>query len=142
MKQSKETFDIQEFQDLLYLFKKTFSALYKKETSGLHCSASHMEIMHYIAEHDSASMKDLAGYLRITPPSVTTLIDAMVENGLVRREAAAADRRTVRVSLTPKATSTYKQLQKKKTILLAKLLKKISTEQKEQLSAIIKALVQ
>jgi DNA-binding MarR family transcriptional regulator len=142
MKKQQETFDIKELQDLLYLFKQTFGAMFKKETSGLNCTMSHMEIMHYLAEHGNSSMKDIAGHLRITPPSVTTLIDVMVENGLVNRENTAADRRTVRVTLTPKAIKLYKELQKKKTLLLTQLLKKITVEQKQQLSTIIKALIQ
>jgi DNA-binding MarR family transcriptional regulator len=140
-KKTQQSFDISELQDLLSLFKQTFSELYKKETRNLHCSMSHLEIMQYIADHGNPTMKDIAGYLKITPPSVTTLIDTMVENALVKREVATGDRRTVRVRLTPKAVTLYKNLQKKKTHLLTILLKKLTTEQKHQLSEIIRTLV-
>jgi len=107
----------------------------------MHCSISHLEIMHYIAERTNPTMKEVAEYLRITPPSVTTIIDAMVESGLVKRETASSDRRSVRVTLTPKAVKLSKTLQKKKTALLTTLLKKLTPEQKLQLSEIIRAFV-
>jgi len=141
MKKAPQSFDITELQDLLFLFKRKIGDLYKKETASMHCSISHLEIMHYIAERTNPTMKEVAEYLRITPPSVTTIIDAMVESGLVKRETASSDRRSVRVTLTPKAVKLSKTLQKKKTALLTTLLKKLTPEQKLQLSEIIRAFV-
>ena len=137
----KQSFDIKELQDLLYVFKRTMADLYRKETATLHCSMSHIEIMYYIAEHQNPTMKDIAGYLQITPPSVTALVEAMVEHGLVKRESTSGDRRTVRIRLTPKAVKLQKALQVKKTKLLTLLLKKLSDEQRHQLSDIVKSLV-
>lgn len=134
-------FDIEEFQTLIGMFKRTMTDLYRKETKPLQCSLSHLEIMHYITEHTNPTMKDIAGYLRITPPSVTTLIDSMVENKLVKRVTIAGDRRSVRVVLTPKAKKLSVTLQKKKKNMLTLLLKKLTIEQKQQLSAIISTLV-
>jgi len=115
--------------------------LYRKETSSLHCSITHLEILHYISEHKAPTMKDIASHLHITPPSVTTLIDFMVEHKLVKRQNAAGDRRSVRVVLTTTAKALHLKLQKKKTAVLTALLKKLNSEQKEQLSAIIRSLV-
>ncbi len=140
MTSSTPSFDIAELQHLLFLFKQKIGDLYKKETIELNCSMSQLEIMQYIAEHTNPTMKELAGHLRITPPSVTTIIDAMVEGGLVKREQGA-DRRSVRVTLTPKAMRLYKLLQKKKTALLTTLLKKLNPEQITQLSDIFRTLV-
>ncbi len=140
-KKPNKTLDISHLQDLMSMFKKTIGDLYKKETSSLHCSLSHLEVMHYISEHGSSGMKDIAKHLGITPPSVTTIIDSMVANGLVKRDASAGDRRSVKVVLTGKATKLHGTLRKKKTHMLTLLLKKLSDEQKEQLSDIISTLV-
>lgn len=137
----QQPFDITELQDLLGVFKRTMGELYKKETRALQCSLSHLEVMHYIAEKGSPSMKDIAAYLQITPPSVTSIIETMVEHGLVKRDTGSGDRRTIRVMLTPKAIKLTVTLQKKKKNMLTVLLKKLSTEQKQQLSDIIKTLV-
>jgi DNA-binding MarR family transcriptional regulator len=141
VKKAQQTFDIEELQSLLSVFKQTMSDLYRKETSSLHCSITHLEILHYINEHKNPTMKDIAGYLHITPPSVTTLIDFMVQHKLVKRENEAVDRRTVRVVLMPQAKKMHSALLKKKTTMLNALLKKLSMEQKQQLSEIIRTLV-
>lgn len=138
---SPRGFDIAELQTLIGTFKRTIGDLYRKETSALHCSISHLEILHYISQHKNPTMKELAGHLRITPPSVTTMIDAMVEHRLVKRENAAGDRRSVRILLTPQAKKLHLTLQKKKNAMLATLLKKLTAEQKQQLSEIIRTLV-
>jgi MarR family transcriptional regulator for hemolysin len=138
---TQKPFDITELQDLISAFKRAMSNWYKKETSSLHCSLSHLEVMHYIGEHKNPSMKDIAAYLQITPPSVTSIIESMVDNGLVKRDTSAGDRRTIRVTLTPKATKLTASLHAKKNKLLTLMLKKLSIEQKQQLSDIIKTLV-
>ncbi|MDB5188482.1 MAG: hypothetical protein JWM92_80 [Candidatus Nomurabacteria bacterium] len=138
---TRKEFDIAELQALLNVFKHTFGDLYRKEVRTMHCSMSHLEIMQYLGEQQHPTMKDIAHHLRITPPSATTLIDAMVGNKLVKRENAVGDRRSVRVILTPQAKKVQQSLQKKKTVLLTALLKKLSLEQKQQLSAIIRTLV-
>jgi DNA-binding MarR family transcriptional regulator len=141
MSANTPTFNITELQALIGVFKRTMSDMYKKEISSLHCSLSHLEVLQYIAEKGSPTMKDVAAHLRITPPSVTTIIDSMAEQGLVIRDVMSGDRRTIQVRLTPKAVTLYRTLQKKRTHLLTELLQKLSEEQKHQLSAIISTLV-
>jgi DNA-binding MarR family transcriptional regulator len=141
VKKAEQKFDIEELQALLSIFKQTMSDLYRKETSSLQCSITHLEILHYIHEHQNPTMKDIASHLRITPPSVTTLVDFMVEHKLVKRQNAAADRRSVRVVFTPQAKKLHLAMQKKKTAIMTALLKKLSTDQKQQLSDIIRTLV-
>ena len=140
MKKDNE-FNIAELQELISAFKRTMGALYKKETSSLHCSLSHLDVMQYIMEHANPSMKEIAAYLQITPPSVTSIVEAMVEQGLVKRDTSSGDRRTVRVILTPKAVQLTAMLRAKKKKLLTLMLRKLSAEQKYQLSDIIKTLV-
>jgi DNA-binding MarR family transcriptional regulator len=43
---------------------------------------------------------DLAARLAVTKPTLTALVDGLVERGLVAREALAGDRRAVRVAIT------------------------------------------
>ncbi|HWG03077.1 MAG TPA: MarR family transcriptional regulator [Trebonia sp.] len=49
---------------------------------------------------DSPRMTELAGQLGIVPRSVTTVVDALEEAGLVRREIDPANRRAIRLHLT------------------------------------------
>src|ERR1700737_1976782 len=50
-------------------------------------------------------MTDLADHLGIVPRSVTTVIDALEEAGLVRREVDPQNRRAIRLHLTDRGMS-------------------------------------
>lgn len=52
-----------------------------------------------LSEGDEAS-SSLASKLAVTPPSVTTVVDGLVQRGLVERRHAVSDRRRVSVTLT------------------------------------------
>src|SRR5579859_2881801 len=53
-----------------------------------------------IASRNGARVGDLAQRLGVTPPTVTTLLDRLVDQSLVRREDDAIDRRLVIARLT------------------------------------------
>lgn len=52
-------------------------------------------------ERHAASMSHLAAALHVTLPTVTGIVDRLVEHGFVRREEDPSDRRLVVVRLTP-----------------------------------------
>jgi DNA-binding MarR family transcriptional regulator len=49
--------------------------------------------------HERAT--ELASKLAVTKPTLTSLVDGLVERGLVAREATDGDRRAVRIVITP-----------------------------------------
>jgi len=51
----------------------------------------------------SISVKELAQLADITPGAITQFMDALIKKDMVRREADPADRRIVRLKLTPSA---------------------------------------
>lgn len=55
-----------------------------------------------VADGDKPSQLDLVNRLAIDKTSMTRLIDALEDGGLVVRRADAADRRTRRIDITPK----------------------------------------
>lgn len=55
-----------------------------------------------LLERDGLRMSELARELDISEPASTALADRLVRNGLVARQADPADRRTVRLELSPK----------------------------------------
>jgi DNA-binding MarR family transcriptional regulator len=54
----------------------------------------------FIAEKKNPTMKELADQFGITPPSVTVLIDPLVEKRYLLREADAKDRRVIRLKIS------------------------------------------
>ena len=53
-----------------------------------------------VARHEQIRPGELAGHLRVAPRSVTDVIDALEERGLVERAPDPADRRATVVTLT------------------------------------------
>lgn len=58
----------------------------------------------FVKDVGRPTMNDLAVFLRVTPPSVTSITSGLVRAGLMRRESNKADRRSVRLGLTPRGS--------------------------------------
>ena len=61
-----------------------------------------VETLRFIASVDGPTMRELAEFLRITAPSMTSLISHLEKRGLLRRSKAKEDKRTVHIHLTAK----------------------------------------
>lgn len=83
-----------------------------------------LETLGHLAQ-GARSMTDLARDLGVTESAATALADRLVRQGLAQRQADAADRRVVRLALSPRAS---------KTIGMFKEAKRTATE--DQLSAL------
>lgn len=66
---------------------------------------------------------------RIRRPTATRIIGALVDAGLVSREADAADRRVTRVTLTDLGVATLASNRARKTAYLARRLGRLDAEQ-------------
>jgi DNA-binding MarR family transcriptional regulator len=67
-------------------------------------SATALDVLAALVELDEGgelSHRDLAGYLRLAPATLTPVLDGLEAEGALSRVRDAADRRVVRVSITP-----------------------------------------
>lgn len=64
-------------------------------------------ILKYLSENNGATQKEIAEYLRISPPSVATSLKRMEEAGLVVRLENKKDARRNTVKLTKKGKELY-----------------------------------
>lgn len=55
----------------------------------------------YIARHPGCSLSDVAEFIGLTLPTMSVLINGLVEEGLVLRQSSLIDRRRVMLNLTP-----------------------------------------
>jgi len=63
------------------------------------------QILFALFEEDNRIIKDIGARVRLSPSTLTALLDRMCRTGLVTRHRDRADGRAVRVSLTPLARS-------------------------------------
>jgi len=63
----------------------------------------------------------LADRLAVAKPTITAVVDGLVERGFVSREAVAGDRRSIRVTVTPSGTAALVDAQDEMTDALERI---------------------
>lgn len=84
-------------------------------------------------------MVGLADELRIVPRSVTPVIDALEEAGLVRRQVDPANRRSTLVVITPAGRQVHEQAREARLQAGRELFAVLSQEQRDQLKGLLSA---
>ena len=84
-----------------------------------------LETLRYVDEKENPSMREIADYLCITAPSATSLIDTLVKSKRLLRIHGKADRRLVRLAITPKGKEAlvigFKKITKRMQTILSNL---------------------
>ncbi len=126
--------------DLLLHFRRSFIESIKKEGLKNDLTFSQIEVLHFIGISGEKTMKNIAEYLKITPPSVTELIKEMEKKNLIKRVNDKKDRRVVSIALTPSARKNYISISKNKEAVLNKMVAKLNNQDKKELIRIINIL--
>lgn len=69
-------------------------------------------VFRFLSEHEGASQRELAGLLKIKPPTVNVSIQRMEKSGFVYRKPDEKDQRITRIYLTEKGKNIDKELGK------------------------------
>src|SRR5262245_39174808 len=75
----------------------------KLERSAGDLTLAQYRVLALVADGDERSSR-LAERLAVAKPTITAVVDGLVERGFLVREAVAGDRRSIRVALTPSGT--------------------------------------
>ncbi|MEI7451641.1 MAG: MarR family transcriptional regulator [Candidatus Falkowbacteria bacterium] len=104
------------------------------------CSFMHMHTLHFVKDRDGATMRDVANLLHITPPSATSLVNALVKKGFIKRATDANDRRTVKLQITKDGINLLKKSFKKKSAIIEQNINKLSEVEKKSFINILNKL--
>jgi DNA-binding MarR family transcriptional regulator len=74
-------------------------------------SAPQMNMLMMIRVREAVSVTELAALLNVSPPSVSTMVDRLVERGLLTRTPCDKDRRKVEIRVTPEALKDIAQVE-------------------------------
>ena len=127
----------QNIDDILIAFRQNMTNLLFNEAKGSGLSLSHFEILMYIMHRGEVTMKDIATWLHITPPSASNLIETLVNKKLVTRIQSSKDRRTVHIILNREAHKLISSIHKKKITVFKKMLSKLNKEDQMNLIRIL-----
>lgn len=70
-----------------------------------------IHVLTILTEAETATMSELANEIKIAKAQLTPIIDKLCESGSVCREHDSADRRLVRINITPKGISMLHEIQ-------------------------------
>ena len=99
-----------------------------------------LEVLHYVSEKKNPSMKEVADYFCVTPPSATSLVSPLVKSQALKRVSDKNDRRATRLSVTPKGMKKLKDGLGKIQNRMQKILIKLNKKERENLIKILKKL--
>ena len=93
-----------------------------------------------LAKHHAMSPRELADYEKVQPPSMTRVLAALEEKGLVARSQHPTDGRQQIVTLTDEGAELLKQDRKRREAWLAQRLKELTPEERATLRQAAKIL--
>jgi len=126
------------------IFLSLMQALNRRQTEdkpwlSLDLTMAQLKTLMIVLQTGGVPSRVLAERLSIGPSAVTPLVDQLVDQKLVTREADVADRRIVFIRPTPRAVSLRRRLLETSRTAVAKLLNEIPTT---EIPAIQRALAQ
>ncbi|CAM3897193.1 MarR family transcriptional regulator [Cohnella lubricantis] len=96
-----------------------------------------LQVLELMMAFEPMKPSDLLPHLETTPAAVTTLLDRMERNGLVRRERDAHDRRIVWVSMTELGRSEAERGLKVRSSIVGRSLERLSLHNRQLLMYLI-----
>ncbi len=97
-------------------------------------SPHHIEIMKTLAQTGTLYMSEISERLHIPRPQMTYLIDKLVGQGMVKRQAGISDRRTISIALTSKGRMTIEEYDRLIKDAIKATLSRFTNEELEELS--------
>jgi len=92
-----------------------------------------LRVLFLLRTEDGASAGALAESLKVTPSTLTRIVDRLVRQGLIRRETDDGDRRLVRHYLSTSGASTVEELERSGRARMDEVMDRLSAHQLERL---------
>ena len=122
-----------ELRTLVEEFLHRFREVDTAAANGPHADLSLQEVrvVEHLGDRRLARMAELAGRTMLAVNSVTSLVDKLEEQGIVRRQRSDEDRRVVLVELTPHGWEAYRAAVGEKLALLQLMLSGLDPAEQE-----------
>lgn len=100
-------------------------------------SDTQLAVLGTVERHGAMTPRELAEHEKVQPPSMTRVIAALEERGLLVRSSHPTDRRQVLLATTANADELLKELRRRRTAWLAIRLKELTPEERATLRAAV-----
>ena len=122
-----------ELRELVQHFLQRFRVVDAAAVNGPHADLSMQElrVVERLGDAGPTMMKELAEYIILAVNSVTSLVDKLEKQGLLRRVRSSEDRRVVHVELTETGRAAYRAAVDEKLSLLRLMLRGLGPAEQE-----------
>lgn len=94
----------------------------------------------FVNRNEGPSLLDVANHMGLTPPSTCRLVDGLIIRGMMTRQDNPADRRRVRLAVTPRGLAILEASRQRTMTYLADKLRDVSSEDREVIVKAMEAL--
>ncbi|MFD4995245.1 MarR family winged helix-turn-helix transcriptional regulator [Streptomyces buecherae] len=128
-------------EQLLRLTRRLHRA-HKRYLEPLGITPAQARLLRTVALYDAEPprMADLAARLEVVPRAVTTLVDALEANGVVRRVPDPSNRRVIRIELTDAGRATLRALRQARRSAAEDILEPLDARERELLGSLLNTL--
>ena len=102
-----------------------------------HCAADlsvpQFRTLNFLSRQEGASLSQVAAFIGLTLPSMSVLVNGLVERELLVRETDPDDRRRVSLTLTPRGQSVLKETRSATQAALAESLAVLSEQERAEM---------
>ena len=112
----------------------------RADVPGFPLPGAQVEVLRVVADHPGIGVAAAARELHLAANSVSTLVNQLVDAGLLRREADPIDRRAARLELTGTAVDRIAAWRRARTGLVAVALAELSEEDTKVIESALPAL--
>jgi DNA-binding MarR family transcriptional regulator len=118
-------------------YRKVHIELLSEELLNANLTIQQIKVLFLLYASDSSSMGQLASQLRVKLPTVTGIIDRLVEQGIVKRSEHPQDRRLVIIELTDTGYELADRLNEAAQMHMSRFLERLTLEELNTMSRAI-----
>ena len=100
-------------------------------------SPAQVAILAWLDKNESLTLGEHASFEQVRPPSITPLVNALNAEGLVSSAKDATDRRSTRVTLTPKGRKELNAIRRRRTEFLERKLLALSPADRDKAAELV-----
>jgi DNA-binding MarR family transcriptional regulator len=130
-----------ELQYVFMQFHQKVTSAFRKEAKDMPFTIPQLEALRFVIEQKNPTMKDIASHLDVTAPSATAMIEQLSEKKLITRGFDSADRRTIHVFPTSKASKLFSLFAQIKARVFGEILSDLSSQDQKTLISILSKLI-
>ncbi|HJV33276.1 MAG TPA: MarR family transcriptional regulator [Patescibacteria group bacterium] len=121
--------------------KRALHERLQRSTSFDSASLARVAVLDLVRRNGETTMKDVAAYLCVTPPSATALADGAVAAGLLTRRQDPDDRRSVRLRLTPKGKRALASGMRGVEAAMSRMFARLDAQEQDRLIALLEKIL-